>query len=102
MDFKVVIMASGFMACSPEFVIACGVGQRFSDLLQCRRGIEAFGTSGLLQSTEAVQDVLFRGFPRFQSPGDSSLNLLLIVEQNQCEDVYHLPVAAWPLQQPCA
>jgi hypothetical protein len=90
------------MAVAPEFVIACGVRQRFGNQLQRWRRLKSFRSPGFFQSAEAVQDVLFGGLPSFQGLGDSPLYLLLIMEQHQGEDVDHLPIAARALQQPCA
>jgi hypothetical protein len=55
--------------------------------------------AGFLQATEAVQDVLLGRFARFQGFGDSSFNLLLIMEQYQGQDIHHLPITAGTHQQ---
>ena len=80
MDFNVVMMTSGFLAFSPEFVVTCSVSPWLCDQLQRRWWLEAFGPPGLFETTEAVQDVLLGRLPRLQGLGHGPFDLLLVME----------------------
>ena len=89
------------MADLPEHVIANDIGLRLLHQAQGLRRIDrrCWRRLAVDKAMQHVENVGLGGDTGFQSQLDRAQHSLLIVMQNERQDLDHLPVAAWALEQ---
>ena len=87
------------MAHPPQVVVALGVGHGIFTQGQCRGRLKSRRRRCIEQATEPVEDVRLGDDIALDRLAHGSLNELLVVMQDECQDVGHLAITAFALHE---